>query len=61
MDTCWALKNTSEKLFLTWIKFSSQSNTFNFNDIADFYNMWKYFEVRNSDKLTSRYYVLGKN
>jgi len=50
----WALKNTSEKLFLTWIKFSSQSNTFNFNDIPEFYNMWKSFEVRNSDKLTSR-------
>ena len=28
----WALKNTSHKMFLTWIKFSSQSSEFNYND-----------------------------
>ena len=50
----WALKNTSDKMFITWMKFSSQSSTFNFNDISEYYDMWKSFETRNSDKLTSR-------
>ena len=50
----WALKNTNEKLFLTWMKFSSQCKRFDFRDLPDFYNMWKSFEVKNSDGLTSR-------
>ena len=50
----WALKNTSEKLFLTWIKFSSQSSSFNYNDIEKYYNMWKSFNRKNEDGLTSR-------
>jgi P4 family phage/plasmid primase-like protien len=50
----WALKNTNEKMFLSWIKLSSQSNTFDYSDIPEYYNMWKSFETRNSDKLTSR-------
>ena len=50
----WALKNTNEKLFLTWMKFSSQSSSFDFRDVSDYYNMWKSFEVKNSDGLTSR-------
>ena len=50
----WALKNTSEKLFITWIKFSSQYNNFNFSEISSFYNMWKSFEIKNKDGLTNR-------
>ena len=50
----WALKNTNEKMFLSWIKLSSQSKTFDYSDIPEYYNMWKSFETRNSDKLTSR-------
>ena len=50
----WALKNTHEKLFLTWIKFSSQSSTFSYNDISNYYNMWKSFNKKNEDGLTSR-------
>ena len=50
----WGLKNTNEKMFLSWIKLSSQSKTFNFSDIPEYYSMWKSFETRNSDKLTSR-------
>ena len=48
----WALKNTNEKIFLTWIKLSSQSKSFNFSEIPEYYNMWKAFENRNSDKRT---------
>ena len=50
----WALKNTNEKMFLTWIKFSSQSSTFNYRDISEYYNMWKNFQKKNTDGLTSR-------
>jgi P4 family phage/plasmid primase-like protien len=50
----WALKNTHEKLFLTWIKFSSQSSTFSYNDISNYYNMWKSFNKKNEDGLTTR-------
>ena len=50
----WALKNTHEKLFLTWIKFSSQSSSFDFRDVENYYNMWKSFDYKNSDGLTNR-------
>ena len=50
----WALKNTNEKLFLTWMKFSSQSSDFNYSDISKYYNMWKSFNKKNEDGLTSR-------
>jgi len=50
----WALKNTHEKLFLTWMKFSSQSSSFDFRDIETYYNMWKTFDYKNSDGLTNR-------
>lgn len=50
----WALKNTNEKLFLTWMKFSSQSNKFDFNDLPKYYSMWKSFNFKHSDKLSNR-------
>ena len=50
----WALKNTHDKLFLTWIKFSSQSSSFDFRDVETYYNMWKLFDYKNSDGLTNR-------
>ena len=50
----WALKNTHDKLFLTWIKFSSQSSSFDFRDVETYYNMWKSFDYKNSDGLTNR-------
>ena len=50
----WALKNTHEKLFLSWMKFSSQSSSFDFRDVETYYNMWKLFDYKNSDGLTNR-------
>jgi P4 family phage/plasmid primase-like protien len=50
----WALKNTSEKLFLTWVKFSSQSSEFSFDQIPDMYDQWQKFEYKNEDALTHR-------
>jgi P4 family phage/plasmid primase-like protien len=52
----WALKNTHEKLFLTWLKLSSQCETFNFTQakVYELYELWKSFDVKNSDGLTNR-------
>ena len=44
------LKNTSSKLFLSWVKFSSQSSVFDWNDIDDLYIKWDNFNE--NDNLT---------
>lgn len=50
----WALKNTSDLLFLSWLKFSSQSSEFTFDMIPELYERWQTFEVKNEDCLTNR-------
>ena len=49
----WALKNTDERLFLTWIKFSSKSNKFKFSDISTRHEEWQRFD-QGSHCLSSR-------
>ena len=41
----WALHNTSKKLFLTWLSFSSKSDKFDINDIPDLYEKWNEMKV----------------
>ena len=41
----WALKNTSEKLFLTWILFSSNSEKFSYDKIGELYKQWQKFRT----------------
>ncbi len=36
----WALHNTDHRLFLSWVKFSAQSEKFNYNDIGEMYSTW---------------------
>mgnify|MGYP000846258098 CR=1 FL=1 len=50
----WALRNTSQKLLPTWLKFSSQSKEFNWCDIQELIDMWNKFDYDNPDGLTSR-------
>ena len=50
----WALKNTAENLFLTWLKFSAQSRVFSFTDVSKMHAMWRTFEQKNADGLTGR-------
>ena len=50
----WALKNTNEKLVLTWIKFSLQSSSTDFNDMFDLIDKWESFDKYNSDCLTGK-------
>lgn len=50
----WAMRNTSDKLFLSWILFSSQSEKFSYDKIAEFYDKWQTFSMENEDGLTRR-------
>jgi len=45
----WALKNTSEKLFLTWILFSSMSEKFSYEKIGELYRQWQKFRTGKSE------------
>jgi P4 family phage/plasmid primase-like protien len=45
----WALKNTSEKLFLTWILFSSMSEKFSYDKIGELYKQWQRFRTGKSE------------
>ena len=49
----WALKNTDARLFTTWVKFSSQSESFDYGTIVDMYEQWIGFN-KNTDGLTLR-------
>ena len=40
MKVGWALKNTDVRLFVTWMKFSSQSSKFKFSDVPTYFGMW---------------------
>jgi P4 family phage/plasmid primase-like protien len=43
-SVAFALKNTDERLFLSWIKLRSKAIDFNYSDITELYNKWtKYF------------------
>ena len=37
----WALHNTSKSLFITWMKFSSKSEKFSFDDIENYQDQWE--------------------
>ena len=41
LNVGWALHNTHDGLFWTWLKFSQQSPKFNWDDIPDLLNKWK--------------------
>lgn len=49
-----ALRDTSPKMFLTWIKFSSQSSGFNYSDIASLYDQWETLAHNKAEPLTCR-------
>lgn len=41
-----ALKNTSEKLFISWLKLSSQSSSFDWGNISELHDKWRQFYER---------------
>lgn len=60
----WALASTNTKLFLTWLKFSSQdgcrdtlcgsSKNFDWSKVGELYETWQGFDFDNPDALTHR-------
>jgi len=54
MRVGWALKNTDNRLFITWLKLSSQSQDFSYGDVSDLYDKWTNFDVYNKEGLTLR-------
>ena len=54
MRVGWALKNTDSRLFITWLKFSSQSAHFKYSDISELYDTWQNFDTYNKEGLTIR-------
>ena len=40
MNVGWALHNTDHRLFLSWVKFSSKSTSFDYNSIGEMYSKW---------------------
>ena len=54
---CWALKNTNEQLILTWLKFCSQIDDFDFANNDALYT-WEEGEVNNNDGYTQVNHLL---
>jgi|Laugresbdmm110sn_2_1035109.scaffolds.fasta_scaffold00198_4 P4 family phage/plasmid primase-like protien len=52
--TGWALRNTSERLLITWLAFSAKSATFSYSSIPDLCDQWFKFEKKTRDGLTER-------
>jgi P4 family phage/plasmid primase-like protien len=50
----WALRNISNKLLIVWLKFSSKSPTFQYNQIPDLCEQWRRFDSRAKNGLTKR-------
>lgn len=47
----WALRNTDNRLFLSWMKMSQKSDSFSFGEVSEYYDMWKHFTT-NKEGLT---------
>ena len=50
----FALKNTDERLFLSWVKVRSKASDFDYSTIPDLYGRWKNFNRTNNESVTKR-------
>jgi len=51
----WVLRNTDNRLLITWIAFSAQSPSFHFaSDIPDLCERWRNFDLRKHNGLSKR-------
>lgn len=50
----WALKNTDPRLFITWLKFSSQYGEFDYDSVPELFDKWSNFDSYNKEGLTLR-------
>jgi putative DNA primase/helicase len=54
LRVCWALRNTSTKLFGTWVLFSARSKKFNMDQVAEMRKIWDTPQPDRKSMLTSR-------
>ena len=57
----WALRNLDFRMFLPWMLFSSQSDKFNFSDIAGNYEAWDNFKEEGFTERSIRYWAKIEN
>jgi hypothetical protein len=50
----WALKNTDPRLFVIWLKFSSQYGEFDYDSVSELFDKWSNFDSYNKEGLTLR-------
>jgi P4 family phage/plasmid primase-like protien len=50
----WLLRNEDDRLFIVWVAFSAQSDSFQLSDIMDLYDRWQGFHNQKQDGLHKR-------
>lgn len=50
----WALRNTDDRLFIVWVVFSAQMQSFMFSYISELHDKWQGFDLKNPQGLTKR-------
>ena len=52
IQVAFALKNTDDRLFLSWVMLRSKASDFDYNSIPELYNIWKKINRTNNNKKT---------
>ena len=52
IHVAFALKNTDDRLFLSWVMLRSKASDFDYNSIPELYNIWKKINRTNNNKKT---------
>jgi P4 family phage/plasmid primase-like protien len=53
-SVAFALKNTDERLFLSWVQLRSKATDFDYSSIPELYTMWKKYFHKKEDGITKR-------
>lgn len=66
IQVAFALKNTDDRLFLSWVMLRSKASDFDYNTIPDLYNIWKKINKTNNNgkvvtKRSIMYWVKKEN
>ena len=53
-QVAFALKNTDERLFLSWVQLRSKASDFEYSSISDLYHQWKKYFNKSKEGITKR-------
>lgn len=53
-QVAFALKNTDDRLFLSWVQLRSKASDFDYSTIPDLYNQWKKYFNKSKEGVTKR-------